>query len=124
MINYKVDLKLNFTRHCVLALGSVDDADANPNNILLLSNTQNYITWLSFYQKKTIKNCQYFLADQDRSVYWNGYKTKSGNRDTKNEYIYFLKSNFVVVKRTFKLIYSNRVNDVKRHKALRYYLLK
>ena len=124
LINYEDDLKLKCARHYVLALGSVDDADANPNNIILLSNTQNYITWLTFYQKKAIKNCQIFLADQDRLVYWNGCKTKSGNRDTKHKYRYFLKSNFLVVKRTFKLIYSNQVNDVKRYKALRYFLIK
>ena len=32
-----------------------------------------------------------------RLVYWNEYKTQSENKNTTNEYRYFLKSNFVGV---------------------------
>ena len=33
----------------------------------------------------------------ERSVYWNEYKTKSGNTNTTKKYIYFIESNFVGV---------------------------
>ena len=35
----------------------------------------------------------------ERSVYWNEYKTKIGNKNTANEFRYFLESNFVRVNR-------------------------
>ena len=57
-------------------------------------------------------------------VYWNECKTTSENKNTINEYRYFLESNFVGVNRLFVLIYLNRDNDVKRFKAQRYYLQK
>ena len=68
---------------------------------------------LSLYQQKTI----------ERSVYWNEYKT-SENKNTTNDYRYFLESNFVGVNRLFTLVYSNAGNDAKRYNAKNYYLLK
>ena len=50
----------------------------------------------------------------ERSVYWNEYKTKSENKNTKNKYRYFLESNFVGVKRLFILVYSDEYADSKR----------
>ena len=47
-------------------------------------------------------------------MYWNEYKTKSGNKNTKNEYRYLPESNFVGANRLFVLVYLNRNNDVKR----------
>ena len=41
-----------------------------------------------------------------------------------NWYRYFLKSNFVGVKRLFVLNYSNEDVNIKRHKAFMYYLPK
>ena len=60
----------------------------------------------------------------ERSVYWNEYKTKSENKNTTNEYRYFLKSNFVGVNGLFVLVYSNQDDNSKRFKARRYYLPK
>ena len=39
-------------------------------------------------------------------MYWSEYKTKSENKNTANEYRYFLESKFVEVDRLFVLIYS------------------
>ena len=50
----------------------------------------------------------------ERSVYWNEYKTKSDNKSTTNDFIYFLKSNFVGVNRLFVLVCPNRNNDSER----------
>ena len=44
----------------------------------------------------------------ERSFYWNGYKTKSENKNTTNEYRYFLKSSFVGVNRLFVSVYANQ----------------
>ena len=51
------------------------------------------------------------------SAYWNEYKTKSENKNTTNEYRYFLER----VNRLFILVYSNEDNDCKRFKTKRYY---
>ena len=37
----------------------------------------------------------------ETSVYWNEYKTKNENKNMKNEYRYFLESNFVGINRFF-----------------------
>ena len=47
----------------------------------------------------------------ERSIYWNERKTKSENKNTTNEYRYFLKSNFVGVNRLFVLVNSNQGNN-------------
>ena len=59
-----------------------------------------------------------------RSKYWSEYKTKSKNKNTKNEYRYFRESNFVEVNRLFVLTYSNQCGNLKRYKVLRYDLRK
>ena len=60
----------------------------------------------------------------ERSVYWNGYKTKSENKNTTSEYRYFLESNFVGVNRLFVLVYTNEDNNAKRFNAQKFYLPK
>ena len=60
----------------------------------------------------------------ERSVYWNGYKTKSENKNTTSEYRYFLESNFVGVNRLFVLVYTNKDNNAKRFNAQKFYLPK
>ena len=57
----------------------------------------------------------------ERSIYWNEYKTKSGNKNTTNEYRYFLESCFLGLNRLFVLVYSNQDNNAKRFKSQRYY---
>ena len=77
-----------------------DNNDSNSNNIIFI--------------KKVL----------ERLLYWNEYKKKSDNKSTTNEYRYFLESNFAGVNRLFVLVYSNQVDNVKRHKARTYYLPK
>ena len=60
----------------------------------------------------------------ERSFYWNGYKTKSENKNTTNEYRYFLKSSFVGVNRLFVSVYANQDANAKRFNARKYYLPK
>ena len=49
-------------------------------------------------------------------MYWNEYKTKSENKNTINEYRYFLESNFARADRFFVLIYSKQNDNVKDSK--------
>ena len=57
----------------------------------------------------------------ERSVYWNKYKTKSENENTRNEHKCFLESSFFGVNRLFILVYSKQ-HDPKRFKNRKYYL--
>ena len=51
-------------------------------------------------------------------------KKKGENKNTANEYRYFLESYFVGVNRLFVLVYTNEDADSKRFKAKRYYVPK
>ena len=57
-------------------------------------------------------------------MYLNDYKTKSEDKNTTDEYKYFLQSNFVGVNRSFILVNLNWDNDLKGYKAFRHYLPK
>ena len=68
-------------------------------------------------------NCKVELALEgfERSYNeYNEYKTKNETKHTTNEHRYFLKSNFLGVKRLFALIYLSRNNDIKRFNARKY----
>ena len=60
----------------------------------------------------------------ERSVNWNEYKTKSEDKNTTNEYKYFLELNFVEVNRLFVLTYLSMDDNAERYKAWGYYLPK
>ena len=96
LINCKLELKLKCTRHCVLVSTGTESADANSDNIFLLSKTQSYMSLSSLYQLKSIKNCQNFLAKdlKDKCTGAN-IKQKVRSKNKANEYRYFLESNFV-----------------------------
>ena len=49
----------------------------------------------------------------ERSAYWNENKTKRYNKNTANEYRYFLKQNFIQVNRLFVLVDTNHENNAK-----------
>ena len=69
---------------------------------------------LSLYQQKTTKIYQNSLAlCLNESLYWNEYKTKSQNKNTTNEYWYFLDQNFLGVTKLFVLVYLNQDDNAK-----------
>ena len=43
MINCRVELKLKWTKYSALSAAGIDNTDADPNNIILLSKAQNYL---------------------------------------------------------------------------------
>ena len=125
LINCKVELKLKGSNCCVLSAPGNDNANGNDENIILtIKGTKLYVT-VATLSAKDNKNVTKLLSKGfERSVYWNEYKTKSENKNTTNEYRYFLESNFVGVNRLFVSVYSNKDADSKRFKAKRYYLPK
>ena len=76
----------------------------------------------NFITKKQSKLTKLLSAGFERSVYWNEYKKKNENKNTTNEYRYFLESNFIGVNRLFVLVYSKEDADSKRFKAKRCFL--
>ena len=101
---------------CVLDLGCVDNANANSNNVIFtIKDIKLYVPVVTLSANDNQKLSKLLSKGFERSVYWNGYKTKcTKNKDTTNEYRYFLKSNFIGVNRLFVLVYSNAENGAKR----------
>ena len=72
------------------------NTDANLTNIIFtIKDTKLYVPVATLSAKRNQKLSKLFSKGFERSVYWNEYQTKSENKNTKNEYRYFLESNFV-----------------------------
>ena len=72
---------------------------------------------LSLYQQKTIKSYQNLLSKNLKDQYVGLNLKKIENKNTTNEYKYFLESNFAGVNRLFVLAYSNEDDNAKRFQA-------
>ena len=125
LISSKVELKLKWTKYCVLSGAGGDNANASSNNIIFtIKDTKLYVSVVTLSGKDNQKLSKLLSKGFERSVYWNEYKTKSENKNTTNEYRYFRESNLVGVNRLFVLVYSNQDVASKRFKNQRYYLPK
>ena len=114
LINCEIELKFKRTKHCVLAAAGADNAEANSNNVIFTNKDVPVVTLLANDNQKLSKLLR---KGFERSVYWNEYKTKSDNKNTTQEYRYFLKSIFAGVNRLFVLVYSNQDDNSNRFKA-------
>ena len=74
--------------------------------IFTIKDTKLYVFVVTLSAKSSQKLSKLLSKGFERSVYWNQNKTKSENKNTTNEYRYFLKSNFVGVNRLFVLVYK------------------
>ena len=84
-------MKLKWTKHCVLATGSNDIDDVNSNNIsFTIKDTKLYVPVVILSEKDNQKRSKLLIKGFESSAYWTEYKTKSGNKNTTNEYRYFL----------------------------------
>ena len=125
LINCKVELKVKWTKYCVLFAASAANANANSNNIIFtIKSTKLCLPVVTLSAKDNEKLSKLFTKGIEKSVYWNEYKTKSENKNTTNEYRYFLESNFVGVNRLFVLVYTNQDANTKRFNTRKYYLPK
>ena len=107
LINCKVELKLKFIKCCVLSVaGNGNDINDNDNAkifIFTIKVAKLYVPAVTLSERDNQKLSKLLSKGFERSVYWNEYKTKSENKNTTNEYRYFLESNFVGVNRLFVL---------------------
>ena len=125
LINCKVELKLKWTKHCVLYWAGTDNTDANvENTIFTIKDTKLNVSVVTLLAKDNQKVSKLLSKGLKRLVYWNEYKTKSDNRYKTYEFKYFVESNFVAVNRLFVLAYTNEDATSKRFKTKRYYLPK
>ena len=106
-------------KYCVLSAAGNDNANDNLNNIIfIIKETKLYIPIVTQSARDNQKLSKLLIKGFERSIYWNKYRTKSENKNTTNEYRYFLESNFVKVNN------SNQDAYFKRFKTRRYHLPK
>ena len=125
--NCEIELKLKQKKYCIFSANGNDNVNGNEhanNNIFTIKETKLYVPTVTLSARDNQKLSKLLSKAFERSVSWNEYKTKSENKNTTNEYRYFLESNFVGVNRLFVLAYLNHNNNSKRFKTLRYYLAK
>ena len=116
--NCKVELKLKWTKYCVLITAGNDNDNDNGNNIIFtISDTKLYVLVLVLSERDNQQLSELLSKGFETSVYWNECKTKCENKNTTNEYRYFFESNFVGVNRLFGLVYSNQDAYSKRFKT-------
>ena len=87
LINCKIELKLKWTKYCVLSAASNDNTNADLNNfIFTIKDTKIYVPVVTLSAEDNQKLIKLLSRGFERSVYWNEYKTKSENKNTTNEY--------------------------------------
>ena len=91
MINCKVELKLKWTKYCVLSAAGNDNDNDNNNAksiIFTIKDTKLYFSVVTLSERDKQKYQKFLANNLEDQV--NGYKTKSENENTTNEYRYFL----------------------------------
>ena len=121
LISYKVELKLKWTKYCVLSVAGNENGNDGNNIIFTIKDTKLYVPLVTLPAKDNQKLSKLLNKEFERSVYWNRYKTKSENKNATKEYRYFHESNFVVVNWLFVLVYLNWNNYVKLFNTRKYY---
>ena len=102
LINFKAELKLKWTKYCVLTAAGADSVDANPNDIIFTTkDTKIYVPVVTLSAREIQKLSKLLSKGFERSVYRNEYKIKNENKNATNEYWYFLKLNLVGVDRLY-----------------------
>ena len=117
--NCKVELRFISTNHGALSPNGNDNDDAKNNNIISLSKAQ-----VTLSAKDNQKLSKLFRKGFERSVYWSEYKTNIKNKNTANEYRYFLNLKLLGVNRFLVLVYSNQDGNGETNKARSYELSK
>ena len=118
LIDCKVELKLRLSKHYVLFVAVIDNANGNNDDnitIFTIKDTKLYVPVGTLSARGNQKLSKLLSKGFKKSVHWNDYKTKSDNKSTTNEYIYFLEPIFVGVNRLFILVYTNEANNVKKN---------
>ena len=86
--------------NCILATHGNDNNGTKSNNIIFtIKNTKLSVPVVNVSAKDNQKLSKLLSKIFEKSLYWNEDKTESENENTKSEYRYFIKSNFVGVNR-------------------------
>lgn len=115
LIICKVKFRLRWANHWVLSTAAgADNDNTNPNNIsFTMKDTKLYVLVVTLSAKENRKLSKRLSKGFERSVDWNGHKTKCKNKNTKDECRYFLESYFIGVNRLFVLTYTNQDDNTK-----------
>ena len=93
LINGKVELKLKWTRYCVLSAAGPDNVNGNANAsilIFIIKDTKLYVPVVTLSARDSQKLSKRLSKGFERSVYWNEYKTKRDDKNMSNEFRCFL----------------------------------
>ena len=81
LINCKIELKLKWTKYCVLSAAGNDNTNANPNNnIFTTKDRKLQVPIVTLSARDNQKLSKLHSKGFKRSVYWNRFKTKSENK--------------------------------------------
>ena len=98
LINCKVELKLRWTKQCVLS------SAGNGNNIIFTIKDTKYVPVVALSARDSQILSNFLAKDLKDQFIGMNINTKRDNKNLTNEYRYSLKSNFVGVNRlNFKL---------------------
>ena len=110
LLSCKVELKLKWTKYYILSVAGSENNINNKGNaniiIFTIKDTKLYVPVITLSARGNKKLSKLLSKRFERSVYWNECKTKSENKNTTNEYRYYLESFFVRVNRLLVLIDS------------------
>ena len=82
----KLNWNLDWNLHCVLAAASVENDDANSNNIMFtIKGTKIYVAVVTLSAKDKEKLSKLHSKGFERSVYWHEYSTKTENKNMASE---------------------------------------
>ena len=103
-----------------MSAAGIDNANGNNDDndiIFIISDKKLYVPVVTLSARDNQRLSKLLGKAFERSVYWNESKTKSENKNTTNEYRYFLESNFVRINILFVLVYTNEAINAKRFNA-------
>ena len=108
LINCKVELKFKWAKQFVLAAAGFNNVNANDDNVIFIVNNTNLcVPVVTLSANDNQKLSKRLSKGSERWVYWNEWKTKSENKNTTYDVIYFLKSNVLVVNRFFVCLFKS-----------------
>ena len=89
LINFKVELKVEWAKYCALPAVGADNANANPDYIIFsIKDPKLYLSLVTLSAWNNQNLSKLPSKGFDRSFYWNKYKAKSENKNRTNKYIY------------------------------------
>ena len=92
LIDCKIELKLKWTKYCVLPPAVADTVNGNNNDndiIFTIKDTKLYVLVATLSAKNNQKLLKLFSKGFEISVYWNEYKRKGQNKYTTNKFRFF-----------------------------------